>query len=478
MRRQRRTWHSESDEETIMTAISDRTLDGLGRRLAGELVRPADPGWEVARAAWNLTADLQPAAVAVPATTADVCAVVDTARGAGLRVAALATGHGAVPLAGLEDTILLKTSRLRAVRVDAEHRRATAAGGDVWLDVTRPASDAGLAPLAGSSPDVGVAGYTLGGGLGWLGRRHGLACNSVTAFQVVTADGRPRRVDHRHDPDVFWALRGGGGNFGVVTELEFTLHPVADLYAGWLVWPLAQAGSVLAAWLDWLADIPETVTSTFRLMRYPPIPALPDAVRGRDLLLVEAAILGDDETGDRLLRPLRALRPELDTFAAAPPAALSRLHMDPEQPVAGVADQALLGDLPPAATDALMTAAGPDSGSPLLAVELRHLGGALARPDPRAGALATLDGSFALLTAGATTPDTVVDMQATATALVEALRPWQTGRGYTNFAETLPVDPRTLFPPAVHQRLTRIKADIDPDGLFLANHPIDATSAR
>jgi hypothetical protein len=235
---------------------------------------------------------------------------------------------------------------------------------------------------------------------------------------------------------------------------------------------------VLAAWLDWLADLPDTVTSTARLMRFPPNPDVPDAVRGRELVLIEAAMLCDPGTGDRLLRPLRGLRPHLDTFAAAPPVALSRLHMDPEQPVPGVADQALLGDLPSAAVDALMAAAGPDSDTPLLAVELRHLGGELGRPSPHAGALATLDGSFALLTAALTTPETVLDMQAASTAIVEVLRPWHTGRGYTNFAETRRADPRTFFPPAVHQRLTRIKTDIDPDRLFLANHPIDTTPAR
>jgi hypothetical protein len=463
-----------------MAGISSRTLNGLRRRLAGELVLAEDPGWDLARAAWNLAADLRPAAVALPATVADVSAVVDAARGAGLRIAPMATGHGAVPLAGdLEDAVLLKTSRLRGVRLDAAERQATVAGGDVWLDVTRPASDAGLAPLAGSSPDTGVAGYTLGGGLSWLGRRYGLACNSVTAIDVVTADGRPCRVDHDHDPDLFWALRGGGGNFGVVTGLRFTLYPVPELYTGWLVWPLNQAGPILTAWRDWLADVPDSVTSTARLMRFPSRPELPEVVRGRDLLLVEAAMLCDAEGGDRLLRPLRARRPHLDTFAPAPPVVLSRLHMDPEQPTPGVADHALLGDLPPAAMDALMSAAGPGSGSPLLAVELRHLGGALARPAPHAGALAGLDGSFALFTAGyAATAETTPGMQTAATAVIDALRPWQTGTGYTNFAETRRADPRTLFPPGVHERLARIKADVDPHGLILANHPVDAIPAR
>ncbi|HEY8473397.1 MAG TPA: FAD-binding protein [Natronosporangium sp.] len=456
-----------------MPTTAIRTFTDLRKRLAGELVLPGDPDWDLARSAWNLTADQRPAAVAIAATPDDVAAVVNAARAAGLRVAVQSTGHGAAPLTELGNTVLLKTSRLRTLQIDAGARQAIAGAGCLWIEVTRPASAAGLAPLAGSSPDVGVAGYTLGGGLSWLARRHGLAASSVTELQVVTADGRLRRVDATHDPDLFWALRGGGGSFGAVTELRFTLYPVPALSAGWLVWPMSEAARVLTGWREWLAGVPDTVTSIARLVRFPDLPELPDTLRGRQLVLVEAAILGDQATSDRLLRGIRALRPELDTFAATAPVALSRLHMDPEQPVPVAGDHALLGDLPPAAVDALLAAAGPGVDTPVGAVELRHLGGALARRPPGAGVLATLEGEFLLHAAGVVpTPAAEPAVLAAATGIVQALQPWHTSRGYLNFAESRSADPSRLFGPDAARRLAAIKAEVDPTDLFHANHPV------
>jgi FAD/FMN-containing dehydrogenase len=461
-----------------MTPMSDHTtdiLDDLKATIPGGVALPGDPDWDAARAAWALAADQHPAAVAHPATPEEVAQVVNAARAAGLRVAAHTTGHGAGPLASpkLTDAILCKTSRLTGVEIDTTARHARVGAGTVWLDVTRPASQAGLAPLAGSSPDVGVAGYTLGGGLSWLGRRYGLAANSVTALELVTADGRHRRVDHHHDPELFWALRGGGGNFGVVTALEFTLYPVPELYAGWLVWPWEHARTVLSAWADWCAETPEAVTSTARLLQFPPAPEIPEPFRGRNMVAVEAAMLCDQAEGAKLLRGLRGLRPELDTFAMVPPVALSRLHADPEQPTLGLADQTLLAGLPEAGLDALLEVAGPDTGSTLTIVELRQLGGALARQAPGAGALATLDGSFVLCGLGiAPNPEATAVMQVGLTALFDRLRTWDTGRGYANFAESYPADTRTFFPPEVYQRLGQVKREVDPDGVFLANHPI------
>jgi FAD binding domain len=450
-------------------------LEDLRTQLPDRVALPDDPEWDAARAAWNLAVDQHPAAVALPATPGEVAQVVTAARAAGLRVAAQTTGHAAGPLPTLDDTILCKTSKLAGVNIDPRARQARVGAGTVWLEVTSPASQVGLAPLAGSSPDVGVAGYTLGGGLSWLGRRYGLACNSVTALELVTADGRHRRVDHQHDPELFWALRGGGGNFGVVTALDFTLYPVGELYAGWLVWPWEHARKVLGAWLDWCTQAPETVTSSARLLQLPPAPELPEPIRGRNLVVVEAAMLCDPEEGAKLLRGLRSLDPELDTFETVPPVALSRLHADPEQPTPGLMDQTLLGDLPEAGLDALLAAAGPGTGSPLMIVELRQLGGALACTTPHAGALATLEGSFALLGGGiAATPEMATEQEGAMTALFHGVRAWDTGRGYGNFAESYPADTRSFFPPEVYQRLEQVKREVDPDGVFLANHPIPA----
>ena len=212
----------------LITGLPSIDVEALRARLYGEVYGPDDEGWDEARRAWNLAVDQRPAAVALPITDADVVEVVNFAREQGLRVAPQGTGHGASAIAGLDNTILLSTKHMRGVRIDPNTRRARVRAGAIWQDVTAPASAYGLAPLAGSAHDVGVVGYTLGGGLSRLAREHGFACDSVTAIELVTADGRLVRTDERSDPELFRALRGGGGNFGVVTSMEFELYPVGE----------------------------------------------------------------------------------------------------------------------------------------------------------------------------------------------------------------------------------------------------------
>src|SRR5690349_9800102 len=288
-----------------------------------ELIERGAEQWDSARAAWNLALDQQPAVVARPRNADEVMAVVEYARDNGLRIAVQAAGHSAGGLAGVGDgTLLLKTGRMTGAEIDAPSRRARVAAGAKWQDVSTLASPQGLSALSGSSAEVGVVGYTLGGGHGWLSRMHGLACNSVTAAEVVTADGRHLRVDHDNDPDLFWALRGGGGNFGVVTALEFDLHPVPELYAGIVAWPWERTADVLHCWREWVSGLPNEMATWARVLQVPPLPDIPEPVRGRQLVLVEAVYVGGEEAGRELLRPLRELGPELDTFAPVPPAVL------------------------------------------------------------------------------------------------------------------------------------------------------------
>ena len=240
-----------------------------------------------------------------------------------------------------------------------------------------------MAGLAGSSPNVGVAGYTLGGGLGFLARRYGLAANSVTAAELVPPGGDLVRADAGHEPDLFWAVRGGGG-VDAVTALEMRLYPVRELYAGDLFFPIQRAGEVLHAWREWTATVPDEVTSLVHLLRLPSLPEVPEPLRGRAFAILEAACLGDAGTGAELIGPLCRLGPELDTAAMIPAAALGQLTMDPSQPTPGEGNGAFLADFPAAAIDALVAVAGPDAGTPPDSVEVRHLGGALARPPPEA----------------------------------------------------------------------------------------------
>jgi FAD/FMN-containing dehydrogenase len=454
-------------------AVSSHIALDLG---SSGLIVPGDPGWDAARQAWNLAVDQRPAAVALPESAADVIAAVTLARKHGLRVAARGTGHGAAALGALEDAILVNTSRMTGVTIDPGARRARVEAGTLWQDVTVPAAEHGLAALAGSAADIGVVGYTLGGGVGWLGRRHGLAANSVVGVELVAADGRLLRVDSEHEPDLFWALRGGGGSFGVVTAIEFELYPIQEVYAGALFWPLDRAADVLHAWARWTGGLPDELTSLGRLLRFPPLPEIPEPLRGGSFAVVEAAHLGSEAEAAELLAPLRELKPQLDTFAPIPPPALQAIHMDPEGPTPFAGDGAMLTGLPPAAVDAFLDAAGPGSSSPLLSVELRHLGGALSRAAPHHGALATLDGSFLMFALGiAPDAQSAAGVEAHARAVQTALAPWRTRLDYANFSERR-ADAGHVFAPHVHRRLRAVKTQVDPQDLFQASHHVAPTA--
>jgi FAD/FMN-containing dehydrogenase len=443
-----------------------------------ELIDVGDEQWDSARSAFNLAIDQRPAMVARPGNADEVAAVVRHARENGWRVAVQAEGHGAGPLAGVgEDTLLLKTVRMTGVEIDADNRRSRVGAGAKWQDVSALASPQGLAGLSGSSAEVGVVGYTLGGGHGWLARMHGLASNSVVGAEVVTADGQLLRADRENEPDLFWALRGGGGSFGVVTALEFALYPVPELYAGMLTWPWEGTADVLHAWREWVSGLPNEMSTWARVLQVPPLPDIPEPIRGRQLVVVEAAYLGAEQSGRELLRPLRDLEPELDTFAVVPSAALGYLHMDPEDPVPFATSGQLLDELPAPAIDAIVEAVGPDSGSPLLSLELRLLGGALAEAPPDAGVLASLDQAFLTLGVGMVMDPGMAPAINTHLDLVSnALEPWDSGVKYANFID-VPTDTRLFYSPETFDRLQQVKARYDRHDLFRANHPIPCSAA-
>jgi FAD/FMN-containing dehydrogenase len=442
------------------------------------LVLPHDPGWQEARRAWNLAVDQQPAAVALPETPADVAAVVRWARSRGLRVAPQGTGHAAAAMGSLAHTVLVKTERMRSVEIDAEGRRARVEAGVLWAEVTEAAAEHGLAALAGSSPDVGVVGYTLGGGLSWLSRRYGLAADSVTAVELVNADGEHVRADAENDPDLFWALRGGGGSFGIVTALEFELYPMREVYAGVLFFPAERGAEILRAWRRWAETVPDELTSVGRFLHFPPLPELPEHLRGGSFVVVEAIYLGDEQSGAELLGPMRELVPALDTVATIPVERLSSVHMDPEHPVPGAGDGMLLSDFPEEAVDSLVATAGADSGSPLLSVEVRHLEGALARPRPGQGALGTLEARFAVFAGGiAATPAMGAAVRAHVELVQAALARWDSGRDYLNFTERRERGQR-FFGAKAFARLQAVKSRVDPHDVFRSNHPIRVAGTR
>ena len=460
---------------TTIAHIPHRTrtasFAALRRLMSGRLILRDEAGYEAARTGFNTAADLRPVAVAYPRDAHDVVAVIEHARAHGMRVAPQATGHNQEPHGSLDGTILLSTADMTGVSIDAAARSVRVGAATKWEKVTPQLSELGLGALHGSSPDVGIAGYSLGGGMGWLARRYGLQTNSVTALEIVTADGRHVRTDRDNEPDLFWALRGGGGNFGVVTSIEFDVYPVRELYAGAMFFPFARAADVLHAWRELLPTFPDELMTWANLMQFPDLPDVPAVVRGQSFAIVMGAFLGDEADGHELLRPIRALGPAMATFATVPPIELGELAMDPPDPLPLASTHHLLDDVPAQGIDDLVAAAGPDSGSPLAMVQLRHLGGALSRVAPGAGARATLPGSIAMFSLG------IVPDAATASLVEgylhrvsEALRPYRVG-DYPNFVER-PADASTFFDPETWARLRAVKALYDPEDLFRGNHHI------
>jgi FAD/FMN-containing dehydrogenase len=438
--------------------------------LEGEIVTPAQPEWDLARRAWNLAVDQRPSYVALPATADDVVAIVAFARRHGLRIAPQGTGHNAAPIASLENTILVSTQQLRGVDIDPAARTARVQAGTLWIEVSEASTPHGLYPLSGSSPDVGVVGYTLGGGLSWLARKHGLAADSVTAIELVTPTGEQVRATASDHAELFWALRGGVGNFGVVTAMEFRLYPYADVYAGFMLFPYEQHAEVLRTWRDWTRTAPEEITTSIRIMHLPPLPELPPFLAGRSIVVIDGAYAGDAEAGAAALAPLRALGPEMDTFAPVTPAALSRIHMDPEEPMPFQGSGTILD----ATDDEMLTAfaAGLQPGAPLMFGELRHLGGAVARESEHAGALGSLPGEFLLYAGGVVMgPEMAPAVGAALEGLIAGLANWKHDRMYLNFAEEA-TDPVALFGEERAARLRAIRATVDPDGVMVANHAV------
>ncbi|MEJ3406138.1 FAD-binding oxidoreductase [Rathayibacter sp. YIM 133350] len=444
-------------------------LDALRDRLTGSISLPHDAEWDQVRSAWNLAVDQRPVAVVRALNVHDVILTVNTARELGLRVAPQGTGHNAGALGDLSGTILLRTTAMRGVTVQPESAIARCESGALWMDVTAPAAEFGLAALAGSSPDVGIAGYCLGGGASWLARSHGLAVNLVTAIEIVTADGLLRRVDARHEPELFWAVRGGGGNFGVVTAIEMKLFPLAEVYAGVLFFPLAKATPVLNAWRKWSRTVPESVTSVGRIMKFPPLPELPDFLRGQSFVMVEAAMQLPADEADRLLEPLRELDPAIDTFHPTPVRELDKLHMDPDAPVPSAGNGLMLAELDAAAIDAFVAATASDPA--LMMAEIRHLGGAAGRPAAGGGVVSHFAAPYLVFSGGMVMgPEMAQAIHAGLARLAEALRPWTAAGMYQNFAEA-DCAPEAIWGEDL-DRLRAIKVVYDPQNLIRANHEV------
>lgn len=455
--------------------ISDLATDTRGRRLRDALgdriLLAGDPGYDAARMPWNVAIDQRPFAVARPETAEEVVDIVRASTAAGLRVAPQATGHAAGALADtdLSDAVLVNLSGLRGVTVDADTRTARVLGGSQWNDVLQAAAPFGLTALHGSSGDVGVVGYTLNGGMSFFAREHGLAINSVRAVHLVTADGVLVRASADENPDLFWAVRGGSGSFGVIVSIEIDLLAYPEVFAGMLLWDVSHAAEVSHAWAEWTTTAPESATTMLRILNFPPMPELPPFLSGRSLVVIDGAILETDAAASALLEPLRALQPEMDTFARIPAAALVAVHMDPPAPTPAVSAHSVLTSLPAAAVDAFVTT-GTTAG--LFITELRHLGGAAARRPANAGAIASLAGEYVVHTITIVpVPEAYAPADAAVKAGLAALDPWRAESLTLTFIDGGKVDRAPAFGASL-ERLRELKREYDPADVFAAGQPV------
>lgn len=442
--------------------------EGLARVVRGPVVARGDREYDAARTPWNMH-EQSPSLVLDAVDAADVAAAVQFAAAHGLRVCAQATGHSAT--GGLERTLLVRTGALREAKVDAGAARATVGSGAHWRDLQPLASSEGLAGLAGTAPHVSVTGYTLGGGVSWLGRRHGLCANRLQAADIVTADGVSRRVDEQTDSDLLWALRGGGGNFGIVTRIELGLVEVPELYAGNLVFPLPRSEEILSAWREWVRGVPREVTSLATVLRVPDMPTVPEPLRGAEIIVVGACLCGDAREREDTLAPLRALGPIMDTFAPMRADGLGVVHNDPEDPMPDTGGAAVLCDVTDATIERLMDVAGPRSDSPLLFVELRHLGGAVREPEVPGGACDRLEGEFLLHALGVPAGPRAAEIAPAVDRVLDAVAPDVAGRLPLNFVQRAGLAPQS-FDPAALARLRAVKARVDPDGMVVSSHQL------
>ena len=461
-----------------MTQTTPVEAQQLWSGIRGEVLFPGDPRYDELRQAWNLSVGQHPAAITVARSAEDVSAAVRFAVSEGLGVAVQATGHGVKRPA--DGALLILTSQMRSVRVDADSRTAWVEAGAQWGAVLEATQAFGLAPLVGSSPNVGAVGYTLGGGMGWLARKYGLSADSVNYFELVTADGQVLRASQTENPDLFWGLRGGGGGgFGIVTGMEIRLYPVSTVYGGNLIYPVEAAREVLARYREWVASVPDGLTSSVVLMNFPPIPDVPEFLRGQSVVMVRGCYCGPIHEGEALLRHWREWRaPLVDDFKAMPFAQVASISNDPVNPIPAKSTGVWLRELADGAVDVLIQYAVPTDGPPtLMFAEVRHAGGAIGRVAPDDGAYSHRDAGFSLQMVGFTPSEDARRHFETYTDRFKGdLLSYLTGGVYINFLEGEEARKRTrdAYSPEAYRRLAALKARMDPGNVF--NHGLDVAS--
>ncbi|MFJ4964633.1 FAD-binding oxidoreductase [Streptomyces sp. NPDC088729] len=453
-------------------AFSSAEVRRLQRQVAGAILLPGDDGYEAEKNGFERSLEHRPAVVVAARGPDDVVAAVRWAGEQGLGVAVQATGHGTC-VAADRDSVLVTTTRMSDVRVDAGARVAHVGAGARWADVIEPAADHGLVPLSGAAPGVGAVSYLLGGGLGLLSRRFGSPADHVRSLRVVTADGRTTEASPRSRPDLFWGLRGSRGNLGIVVSASIDLFPVDEFFGGGLFFDGAHTRAVLASYAEWVRTAPDSLCTSLCLLRFPPIPEIPDFLRGRFVVHVRVAYTGPASAARPLLQPLREAAPLLqDTTAPMSYRLSGSIHNDPTTPMATVSRTMMLRNVDQAALQVIEELAGPAAEAPFM-LELRHMQGALAREATSSGAVGYYpEAEYNLFLLAPAEPHGDLGLtERLEDRVTSSLGPWAAPGKVSNFliGPQSEADIRSTYSGPTYEKLRKLKREFDPANMFRYN---------
>jgi FAD/FMN-containing dehydrogenase len=471
-----------SSVPSTQTVAPDAALDPrrrtelreLRRRVAGQLHTPEDATWDMVRRPWNLSVEQTPLAVLEVQDAADVQAAIRWAIEHDVQVTAQPVGHGAND--SLEGVLLLRTRPLDGIEIDL-HRRTARVGAGVKAGELLAALDGtGLTFLAGSNPDVSVVGMTIGGGMSWFGRAYGLAAHSIVSAELVDGLGRARTVSRDENQDLLWAVRGGGGDFGIITRIEVRLHAAPRVYGGRLFWPVEQMPEVLRVFRAVTETAPPELTLWYHTYRFPPLPQVPEPLRGKAFASVAMSFLGEADEAERLITPVRALPGlVLDLVGDVPAGDLARIGGEPTEPAPGIDTSTLLERLDDDTVDRLVAAVGEHSGSPLAVFQIRHLGAAFANGHAGDGAAGAIEQPYQLFALGIpVVPPLVEPIRQALRRVDEAVAPASSGTTVPNFLHA-GGDVDRCWQAEVRARLRAIKADADPLYTIRSNRSVLST---
>jgi FAD/FMN-containing dehydrogenase len=465
---------------TITPVLGEATIQELRESLQGRIVLPGEDAYTDAASIWNGAHDgRRPALIVQCAAAADVSAAVGFARSHGLTIAVRGGGHSVAGFSTCDGGIVIDLSEMNDVQVDPATRRASAGGGALWADVDQATVPHGLVTTGGLVSTTGVAGFTLGGGIGWTMRSYGLACDNLVAADVVTADGRLVRASETEHPELLWGLRGGGGNFGIVTRFELALHPIgAEIYAGPVFYPAQEAFDLLRAFRDWAGDAPDEITALVNLTSAPPLPVIPEEWHGKKVVALVAASTGPVDEGEALIRRVREVaEPIADLLGPMPYPALQTL-LDPlwQKGIHAYFKATNLARLDDQLIDRLCKVHQAAPG-PQCEIHVHQMGGAVGRVAEGATAFSERSMPFVLnAVTGWHDPSATDAHTAWARAVVDAAAGESTGRAYVNFLGDADAA-RSAYGADTYRRLVALKNEYDPTNVFRLNQNIQPGAA-